>query len=161
MEVKTGIRHILLTLAILFLSNTTLWAQEPTEECLALGILEQIGCFSDLAAKEEDASACDAAEHEGVRYQCYAVAAEKLGDWKACLEIPPKSREHMDLRDVCISDVAEKDENPALCGKIESRNFRDSCFLKVYRRTGDSSLCGRISDPRIKSSCTGEPVIVE
>jgi hypothetical protein len=136
-------------------------AADNASECLEKGIFKQISCLSDLAASKGRASVCDAAEHEGVKYQCYAVAAEKLGDWKACFEIPAKSREHVELRDVCISDVADKTADSDLCDKIETSNFKDSCYLKVKNKTGDSALCSRISDTGIKSMCTGEPVMVE
>jgi hypothetical protein len=152
---------MLLLPAVVFLSASSSWARGPVEECLSKGTVEQIGCFSDLAVNNKDAAACDAAKHEGVRYQCYAVTAEKLGDWRICLEIPPKSKDHIELRDICISDVAEKSEDSALCERIRTGNFRDGCYLKVYRRTGDSALCGRVSDPGLKSSCTGEPVLVK
>ncbi len=137
------------------------WARDNVEECLKKGIIEQIGCLSDLAAKDDDPSVCSAAAHEGVKYQCFAVAAEKIGDWETCLKIPPKSKERIELRDICISDVAEKKVNSSLCEKIQTGNFKDSCYLKVYRKTGDSALCEAISDPGIKSLCTGEPVMVE
>jgi hypothetical protein len=152
---------IFLSLPVIALSAQLAWAQGSAEECLTQGIIEQIGCLSDLAARKKDASVCGAASHEGVRYQCYAVAAEKLGHWKTCLEIPPKSTEHVELRDVCISDVAENKKDSSLCEKIETGNFRDSCYLKVYQKTGDSALCDKISDPGLKSMCTGEPVYVK
>jgi hypothetical protein len=152
---------IFLSLPVVLLPAQLAGARSSAEECLTKGIIEQIGCLSDLAAGEKDASVCDAAAHEGVKYQCYAVAAEKLGHWETCLEIPPKSKEHIELRDVCISDVAENNKDSSLCEEIETRNFRDSCYLKVYRKTGDSALCGKISDPGLKSMCTGEPVYVK
>jgi hypothetical protein len=159
--IRKGQWPVLLSLVVFLLSTSPSWAQDSVEECLSKGILDQIGCLSDLAAKKKDASVCDATPHEGVKYQCYAVAAEKLGDWKTCLEIPPKSKDHIELRDICISDVAEEKKDSTLCEKIKTGNFRDSCYLKVYRETGDSALCDRISDPGLKSSCTGEPVIVK
>lgn len=156
----TAGKLILISLSILLLSSFSS-AVDKVEECLKKGIFEQIGCLSDLAAKNGDASVCDSAAHEGVRYQCYAVTAEKIGDWETCLEIPLKSKEHVELRDLCISDVAKKNVDSTLCEKIQTGNFKDSCYLKVYRKTNDSSLCENISDPGIKSLCTGEPVIVE
>jgi hypothetical protein len=152
---------IVLSLAVFLLSAPSAWAQGSVEECLAQGLIEQITCLSDLAAAKKDPSLCDAAKHEGVKYQCYAVAAEKLGDWKICFDIPREPDESLKLRDLCISDVAEKAGDAALCEKIQTRNFKDSCYLKVYGKTGDEALCEKIADPGLKSLCTGEPVLVK
>lgn len=152
---------IFLSLPVVLLSVSPAWAQGSAEECFAQGIIDQIRCLSDLAARKKDASVCDIASHEGVKYQCYAVAAEKLGDWETCLEIPPGSKEHIELRDICISDVAENDKDSDLCEEIRTRNFRDSCYLKIYQETGEDALCDKISDPGLKSLCTGEPVYVK
>jgi hypothetical protein len=151
----------LIIISISIILSSYAWAGGSVKECLEKGIFGQISCLSDLAAEREDASVCGAAAHEGVKYQCYAVAAEKLGDWNTCYEIPTDSKDGIELRDLCISDVAEKNADSDLCKKIETANFKDSCYLKVWRKTGDSTLCEKISDAGIKSMCTGEPVMVE
>ncbi len=57
-------------------------AQESYPNCeLVQNLFEQIECFSSLAVEKKDMAVCDGALHEGVRYQCYAVFAEKLGRW--------------------------------------------------------------------------------
>ena len=124
------------------------------------GILDRIMCFADLASEAGDRSRCDAAVEEGVRFQCYAIFAERAGDPEACRAIPPRSEEHVDLRDVCLADVAPVIESPELCKEIVAPGLSDSCYLNVFRKTGDPGLCDMIEDPGLKSLCTGEPVVV-
>jgi hypothetical protein len=96
-----------------------------------------------------------------VRYQCYAIYAERRSNPDVCEEIPPKSADYIGLRDVCISDVAEKVGDFTLCEKVQTQGLRDSCYLKIFNKTGDTSLCEKIQDNGLKSGCTGKPVDIK
>ena len=124
-------------------------------------LFNQILCYTALATKLDDVSICDAASHEGVRYQCYAIYAELRSKPDVCEAIPSKSAELKGLRDVCISDVAKKAGDFTLCKKIKTQGLRDSCYLGVAKKTGDTSICDKIQDKGLKSSCTGKPVYIK
>lgn len=130
-------------------------------DCSAVsGVLDRIVCYADLASEAGDRSRCDAAAEEGVRFQCYAIFAERTGDPEPCRAIPPRTQEFVDLRDVCLADVAPVIDSPELCEEIVAPGLKDSCYLNVFRETGDPGLCDLIEDPGLKSVCTGEPVMV-
>ena len=124
-------------------------------------LIDQLLCYAALATKLDDVSICDAASQEGVRYQCYAIYAERRFKPDVCEAIPSKSAELKDLRDVCISDVAKKAGDFTLCEKIETQGLRDSCYWGVAKKTGDTSICEKIQDKGLKSTCTGKPVYVQ
>ena len=124
-------------------------------------LIDQLLCYAALATKLDDVSICNAASQEGVRYQCYAIYAERRFKPDVCEAIPSKSAELKDLRDVCISDVAKKAGDFTLCEKIETQGLRDSCYLGVAKKTGNTSICEKIQDKGLKSGCTGKPVYVQ
>jgi hypothetical protein len=125
------------------------------------GAIEQIECYVDRATLVGHPKPCQEAAADGVRYQCYAVLAARLKDASLCDDIPTSSDEARQLRDACLSDVAEVLSEAALCTRISTTGLRDSCFFKIAGATGDTTLCERIGDPGLKSGCTGEPVIVD
>ncbi len=123
-------------------------------DCESLaGPIEQIECYVDHATRTGDPEICREASHEGLRYQCFAVVAEKRKDAALCDTIPLSSDEHLALRDVCLSDVAATLEDAALCERIETAGLRDSCYFKIARATDDPSLCNRIVDLGLRSGC--------
>jgi len=124
-------------------------------------LFDQILCYAALATKHDDFSICNAASHEGVRYQCYAIYAERRSNPDICEEIPPKSADHKALRDACISDVAKKIGDFTLCEKVQTQGLQDSCYWGIAKKTGDTSLCEKIQDNGLKSGCTGKPVDIE
>ena len=124
-------------------------------------LLERIECYATLATDEDDPSVCGQSSHEGVKYQCYAILAERRGSKELCNEIPSRSSDHKKLRDVCISDVAAQTLSPLLCEEIQTVGLRDSCYAKIGQQTNDTTLCQRIQDPGLRSICTGQPVMVE
>lgn len=121
----------------------------------------RITCLADAASESRELTICDRASQEGVRYQCYAVYAERRSDPDACFRIPDTEEDLVDLRDICLSDVAALVGRPELCQGVQAPGLRDSCYLKVHQSTGDTTLCQRIQDPGLKSTCTGEPVRVD
>jgi hypothetical protein len=121
-------------------------------------LFEQITCLVDLAVDEEDVSICDAATHGGVRYQCYAMVAEKLANLDICGKIPSGAQgETGQLHDLCVSDVAVNLKDYELCQRIKTPGLRDGCYLQIYQQTDDMSLCEMIQDLGMKSLCTGKP----
>lgn len=135
---------------------------EVAVDCGSLaGPIEQIECRVDQATRAGHPKPCQEAAAAGVRYQCFAILAGRLKDATLCDDIPASSDETRELRDVCLSDVAEVLKETALCERIMAPGLYDSCYFKVARATGDTSLCDSIEDPGLKSGCTGQPVIVK
>jgi hypothetical protein len=143
---------------------------EPSPQVLmeALGqcedvksVFERIECFVALATDKDDPSVCGHSSHEGVKYQCYAILAERRGSRELCNMIPPRSRDYVELSDICISDVAKKTLSPLLCEGIQTAGLRDSCYAKIGQESKDKTLCQKIEDPGLRSICSGEPVVVK
>jgi len=124
-------------------------------------VIDRTLCFADRAEAAGDLAPCDGADAEGVRFQCYAIYAERAETVEPCHRIPTDSEDGSDLRDACVSDVAKVTERAELCEEIVSHGLRDSCWLGVFRKTEDPALCDRIEDAGLRSACTGEPVYVE
>jgi hypothetical protein len=125
-------------------------------------LFEQITCLVELAVRENDDTICDAAIHTGVRYQCYAMVAEKLGNLDICGKIPSGvGGETGQLHDLCVSEVAVNLKDYELCQRIKAPGLRDGCYLEIYRQTDDMSLCEMIQDAGMKSLCTGKPSSVK
>ena len=52
---------------------------QVTESCIdKADVFEQIKCLTDQAVELNDVAVCDRSKHVGVKYQCYAIYAEKL-----------------------------------------------------------------------------------
>lgn len=114
-------------------------------------------CLVDIATDAGTTAACDVTGDPGVRFQCYAIFAERLGDPETCRRIPDQGEDFRDLRDACLADVAPVAERPELCEEVRESGLRDGCFLSVYRVTADATLCDRIEDAGLRSLCTGVP----
>ena len=126
-----------------------------------LDLYDQVGCFADLAVSRQDIDVCSTAANDGVRNQCYAVAASGLDRLDACNRIEPHSTEHIELRDACISDIALLRHNATLCRQLDSRTLQDSCLFKIYEGTGDTKLCADIADRGLRRLCDETPVFVK
>jgi hypothetical protein len=124
-------------------------------------VFERIECYVTLATDKDDPSVCGHSSHEGVKYQCYAILAERRGNRELCNIIPSRSPDYVELRDICISDVAKKTLSPLLCEGIQTVGLRDSCYAKIGQDSKDTTLCQKIRDPGLRSICSGEPIVVK
>lgn len=143
-------------------STTPTMKGGPSSQCEDLeNLLERIECYVTVATDEDDPSLCGQSSHEGVKYQCYAILAERRSSEALCRVIPSRSPDQQNLRDICISDVAKKILSPPLCEEIETVGLRDSCYAKIGQETGNMALCENIQDPGLRSLCSGQPVRVQ
>ena len=147
----------------LFLSTTiTLGTNDNIDECASYeNLFEQISCYESAAKKIRDLAPCDQTVHEGVRYQCYTFFAEHSASPDVYQKIHSKTQEHRSLIDVCLSDVAQKANDPNICETIMNWGLRDSCYLKIANKLGKHALCEKIKDDGLKSVCNGKSVIVD
>ncbi|MBT8137393.1 MAG: hypothetical protein KJO54_10310 [Gammaproteobacteria bacterium] len=143
--------------------TAVLWSSctGPAPSCDGLDLFGQVGCYADLAVSRHDVEACSGAVHDGVRNQCYAVAAGRLDQLDACDRIEPLSPEHIELRDVCISDIALLRRNAALCGRLDTRTLQDTCLFRIYQITGETALCADIADNGLRNLCDDTQVIIK
>lgn len=140
----------------------TLGTNDNINKCASYeNLFEQISCYASAAKKINDLAPCDQAVHEGVRYQCYAIFAEHSASPAVCQKIPSKTQEHRSLIDVCLSDVAQKANDPNICETIITSGLRDSCYLKLAKKSGKHALCEKIRDDGLKGVCNGKSVIVD
>ena len=141
--------------------NQIAYAQ-VTKPCMdKANVFEQIKCLTDRAVELKNVAVCDQSKHVGVKYQCYAIYAERVGNWEICNHIPTDNKDLLDLKSICISDVAKKMMKEELCEKVDVLSFKDGCYMKIAESTGNKILCEKISDPNVKSFCTGEPIYIK
>ncbi len=95
-----------------------------------------------------------------MRYQCYAIFAERKDDLEACEAIPAEGEDLTTLHGVCISDIAVNRSDSELCARVEPEGIRDGCYLKVAEATDNRELCDKIVDRGLKSTCSGDTVWV-
>lgn len=93
--------------------------------------------------------------------ECYAIFAEHSASPAVCQKIPSKTQEHRSLIDVCLSDVAQKANDPNICETIITSGLRDSCYLKLAKKSGKHALCEKIKDDGLKSVCSEKSVIAD
>ena len=161
LRLSSAARAATAVLSMTLLPHAAAAQEDEAARCLReAGKLERLLCLSRLAHQANDSGVCFASQDKGVRWQCIAIYAEHARDAELCDSIPDRDAEYRDLRDACISDVAEAREEPELCARLVTPGLRDSCYLKLFRATGEASLCAEIADPGLKSACTGRPVTV-
>lgn len=153
---------LFLVVIIQLLTTNHIAYPQASESCIDnTDVFEQIKCLADRAFELSDVAVCDRSKHTAVKYQCYAIYAEKAGNWEICNRIPTDNKDLMDLKSICISDVAEDLLKEDLCEKIDVLAFKDGCYMKIAESTDNKILCEEISDPGIKSLCTGDPTYIE
>ncbi len=58
-----------------------------------------------------------------------------------------------DIKDICISNIGEAQQNKEYCTKIQNSRIKDLCYSNIAKTANDNSLCSEISsDPR-RDSC--------
>ena len=119
---------------------------------------EQISCYVRVAEEAQDPEVCAEAVDSGVRLQCFAILAERMDRLELCDRITGASPDELNLKDLCVSDVALVRLEPELCARLKSQGLRDSCYMKIFRKNKDATLCERIRDIGLKSLCEAEPV---
>ena len=60
------------------------------------------------------------------------------------------------LKDICVRDIAVKEEDVELCEDIVTEDIKDLCYYKLAVNTKDSGLCENIGNDFIKTSCEGK-----
>jgi len=125
--------------------------------CAELDLLSQVVCYADSAVERGDLVPCEAAAHEGVQYQCYAVVAERQDDPRLCQEIPPTTAEHLSLKDLCLSDIAKNRLDPELCGAVQAEGIRDGCYFAVAEGIPDRTICTEVTDEGLRRLCVEGP----
>ena len=58
-----------------------------------------------------------------------------------------------DLKDACIGDVAEAQNNKEYCAKISNARIKDLCYSNIAKYVNDNTLCEYISIDSRKDSC--------
>ena len=58
-----------------------------------------------------------------------------------------------DLKDTCISNIAEVQLDKSYCIKIDSTKIKDSCYSSIARSINDNSVCREILSDGIRDSC--------
>lgn len=58
-----------------------------------------------------------------------------------------------DIKDTCISIIAEAQSSKAYCSQIISQRIKDVCLSNIAQLTGDNSICEEVSTEAKRDSC--------
>ena len=58
-----------------------------------------------------------------------------------------------DLKDTCISNIAEIQKNTNYCNQIKSQRIKDLCFSNIAEQTKNNALCSEIKTDTRRDSC--------
>ncbi|MFH0861400.1 MAG: hypothetical protein V1875_00075 [Candidatus Altiarchaeota archaeon] len=78
-----------------------------------------------------------------------AANAQKTGTDESACDVVKDQR----MRDICIKNIAVKENNIGLCTKISTPDLVDNCYYRIATATKDLALCDRISNAQVKSIC--------
>ena len=155
-------KKICLLVLVMLVSGSALAQEKLKDGCVGLNAYDELLCYVDLAVKLDEVNACDPLA--ALKYQCYAIFAERKQDERICEKIPGADsgiEDIQELKDLCFSDVAKVKKDAAICGKIATGTFRDGCYLQVSKLAGDVAVCEKIVAAETRNWCKGQPVYIE
>ena len=117
----------------------------PITPCCGNGICETGEACAADCPKKETSPAITPETLEGIKDLARSDPG-KASQLCNELEVP-------DIKDTCISNIGEVQENKEYCSSIASQKIKDSCYSNIAKSTDDKSLCTEISGDGIRDSC--------
>lgn len=112
------------------------------------------GCYSDIAAFNDDSDTCDKISKPEVKNLCYSGIAARQADKDICINIPDE-----DERTTCVA-VATGDASlclelpeQRLTGRSLRAGVRSGCVAGAASKKHDSSLCDLLIDSIERNRC--------
>lgn len=110
---------------------------------------------------------CEGQEQESCIADCRktepfptVISTETLEEIKELARVNPSKAlqqcnqiEVPDLKDTCVSNIAEVQHNKDQCSKIANVKIKDLCYSNIAKIINDNSLCEQISIDSRKDSC--------
>ncbi len=104
-------------------------------------------CFKSVAEYRQDISACGMIEDTKAEGECQLAVARAKRDVTMCSSIA-----HLDSKDLCYLSL-NLQHDTAVCEKIYSSAWKSSCYYNVAVKNNDSSICGKILDGDRRDAC--------
>ena len=109
-------------------------------------------------------SICEVNEQESCAADCkkesFPVSSENIEDIKDLAKVNPSkalqqcsSIEVPDLKDTCIGNVGEAQNNKGYCSQIANARIKDLCYSNIAKSINDNSLCDEISIDSRRDAC--------
>jgi len=105
---------------------------------------------------------CEEGEEESCAEDCGEVEEPNinLDDIKKTAKYDPAKASQQcnqieipDLKDTCISNIAEVQKNKNYCTKIISARIKDLCYSNIAKISNDNSICTEIISDGVRDSC--------
>ncbi len=134
---------------------------------------ERAKCFFDLAKSQRAATYCyysgsyadecltEFAVKNAQAPLCEATKAKTQFGTNACLAqvnevnpVPPCRKRDGIYRDMCYSELAQKEKYPALCEAITDEfGVKDICYNNIAIYSKNQALCANVVDENLKTNC--------
>ncbi len=111
----------------------------PITPCCGNGICE---------GKESCAADCKDTSHETLDDIKEIAKSNPMEALQKCNQIDVPV-----LKDTCIKNIGEVQNNKDYCSKIESQKIKDQCYSSIAKSSNDNSICEEISNDGIRDSC--------
>lgn len=108
-------------------------------------------CYQELAFYLEQPSLCEKVESTGYysKRGCYEKLASDWSDISVCEEI-----EDQDQATDCVTRyISNKNPQPQVCEKIDSRAIKDECYLAMAFQSPRSGVCESIDKKSQRDLC--------
>ena len=120
-------------------TEDTVCVHNPIIPCCGNGICEE---------KESCAVDCKEVSHETLDEIKEIAKSNPVEALQKCNQVDVP-----DLKDTCIKNIGEVQNDKDYCGKIESQKIKDQCYSSIAKSSNDSSICEVISNDGIRDSC--------
>jgi len=111
-----------------------------------------VPCCGDSICEEQESCADDCEEKAEAGLTLEEIKEiSKSNPGKAITEC--EKIDVPDLKDTCISNVAEAQRNKNYCSRLGNARIKDSCYSSIAKFTGDHSVCEDIQASSRKDSC--------
>ncbi len=119
-----------------------------------------VPCCGNNVCEENEQDSC-AADCKKVTQPSFGlISTETLDEIKELAKVDPSKAlqqcnqiEVPDLKDTCISNIGEVQNNKDYCSEIINARIKDFCYSNIAKSVNDNSLCEEISTEGRKDSC--------
>jgi hypothetical protein len=132
--------------------------EENSSTCSKLSGVMMDECFSRIAAKNNDSSACVNINSSYYRDNCFSKVALALNRPDLCDSISANASMHA-CKNQAYMQLAVKNKDPEFCKLLISENeesqpdVADSCFFSMAKELNETSYCNQISNAFSKELC--------
>ncbi|MFH1404147.1 MAG: hypothetical protein ABIH11_07770 [Candidatus Altiarchaeota archaeon] len=115
--------------------------------------LDKWECYKNAGINNQQPAVCGRIGDADHKTSCYSALGVTMDNVDLCHEAA-KAKEGF-MSDSCFKNLADKNNNHALCQHIENAVSRDECYLRVAEKTGNPEVCLGMTE-EYGHYCTGK-----